>query len=171
MYGLPASLNQTVSAETGSPRSKLAHLDVAGLFTFTLSILTLVFLVQSESSSPRENTNVPCILVPVFLAAVIAFFLVEAYWASHPLIPLSILKTPLGGYCAVQILMNAGRFAVSCPPLNHWHPLTYPQLITNTVPYFIRVKHTSDVLASISLILSSLGVCIGGLISGTVIKR
>ncbi|PKY07904.1 putative transporter [Aspergillus campestris IBT 28561] len=155
VYGLPASLNQTVSAEGGSPRSKLAHLDVAGLFTFTLSILTLVFLVQSESSSPGDNSNLPYILLPIFLAAVIAFFLVEAYWAAYPLIPLSILKTPLGGYCAVQIFMNGGRFA----------------LITNTVPYFIRVKHTSDVLASISLILSSLGVCIGGLISGTVIKR
>lgn len=114
VYGLPASLNETVSAESDSPRSKLAHLDVAGLFTFTLSILTLVFLVQSESSTPGDDSNLPYILLPIFLAAVIAFFLVEAYWAAYPLIPLSILKTPLGGYCAVQILMNGGRFAVSC---------------------------------------------------------
>lgn len=49
--------------------------------------------------------------------------------------------------------------------------LTPTQFLSNLVPYFIRVKKTGDFLASLSLVVVAIGVAIGGVACGLVIKQ
>lgn len=48
--------------------------------------------------------------------------------------------------------------------------LTRTQFLSNLVPYFIRVTNTSNLLASLSLVVVAMGVAIGGVVCGLVIK-
>lgn len=45
------------------------------------------------------------------------------------------------------------------------------QFYSNLVPYFIRTQNTSDFVASLALVISALGVALGGIVCGLVIKR
>ncbi len=49
--------------------------------------------------------------------------------------------------------------------------LTSVQLVSNLVPYFIRVENTSDFLASLCHVVLAIGVSIGGVACGLVIKQ
>ncbi|GAB1205333.1 hypothetical protein APSETT445_004007 [Aspergillus pseudonomiae] len=44
-------------------------------------------------------------------------------------------------------------------------------LSSNMVPYFIRVGKATDILASLTYVVTAVGVSIGGLIAGAIIKR
>ena len=39
------------------------------------------------------------------------------------------------------------------------------------VPYFVRVEKVTDFLASFTYVVTAVGVSVGGLISGAIIKR
>ncbi|GAB1195680.1 hypothetical protein APSETT444_004942 [Aspergillus pseudonomiae] len=157
LYGLPSSLNSTKTrdADEGTSRRSIMGLDFAGLVSFSVTILLLLLLMQ-ELSAPSDRFQIPLtILAPAVCAGVILFIVIEAYWARTPLIPLHLLKTSLGGFCLNQILMMSSRSG----------------LMSNLAPYLIRVKGASSSLAASAFVLAAVGVSIGALIAGKVIKR
>ncbi|PYH97108.1 putative transporter, partial [Aspergillus ellipticus CBS 707.79] len=127
-------------------------LDFPGIITFSITILLLLFLLHDMGIPEPEWIIVPALTLP-FLFSV--FLLIEIYWAQRPLIPVDLMCKPLGAYCLVQFLLFTGRNA----------------LISSLVPYFIRVENTTNLIASLSFVLTSLGVSAGGLLSGYIIKR
>ena len=114
VYGLPSSLNirEVEEDHENAPPTKLSEIDFAGLFFLALSTVILLFLLQDASVTTEDHSHLMALLVPSLVAAVGVFLLVEAYWASRPLIPLNLVAGPLGGYSAGQVLMNTARMAV-----------------------------------------------------------
>ncbi|KAE8362456.1 major facilitator superfamily domain-containing protein [Aspergillus caelatus] len=154
-YGLPSSLNQSkTDSVEGNSQSRASDLDYGGIVSFATAIVILLFLIQS-SSTTYEQSRLPYVLTPAFAIAVAVFILTEAYWARKPLIPLSLVKGSLGGYCIGQLMLITGRSALS----------------SNMVPYFVRVEKATGFLASFTYVVTAVGVSVGGLISGAIIKR
>ncbi|KAE8391853.1 major facilitator superfamily domain-containing protein [Aspergillus alliaceus] len=149
-YGLPASLNQNKA----DSNHRASDLDFGGILSFATAVVILLFLIQSSSTTYAQQL-LPCILGLALAIAAAIFLLVEAYWAKKPLIPLHLVKSSLGGYFMGQLLLITGRSALS----------------SNMVPYFIRVEKATDFLASFTYIVTAVGVSVGGLISGAIIKR
>lgn len=115
-HGFPSASN---SADTGGDaneertvRSTISQLDIGGLFSLSATILLLIFIVQNLSAADESVAQLT-ILVPAFFAAAMLFVATEAYWARSPLIPLHLLKTPLGGYGVNQVLVMFSRSGVS----------------------------------------------------------
>lgn len=171
-YGLPSSLNDRDIEENqpNAPPSKLSEVDFVGLFFLALSTVILLFVLQDASVTTEDHPHLTSFLVPSLFAAIVVFILVEAYWASKPLIPLNFMVGPLGGYSAGQVLMNTARMGVSTDSSFEESPLT-SQLVSNLVPYFIRVDRASNVFASSTYVVSAAGVSIGGVVAGRIIKR
>lgn len=112
-YGLPSSLNQSkTDSDQNNSQSRAPDLDYGGIISFATAIVILLFLIQS-SSTTYETSSLPYVLTPAFAIAVAAFVLTEAYWARKPLIPLSLVKGSLRGYCVGQLMLITGRSAVS----------------------------------------------------------
>ncbi|KAE8139416.1 major facilitator superfamily domain-containing protein [Aspergillus pseudotamarii] len=157
LYGLPSSLNPTKTgdADEGNARRSIAGLDFAGLVSLSITTILLLFLMQ-ELGAPPDSFQIPLsILVPAFCTAAMLFLVIEAYWARTPLIPLHLMKTSLGGFCLNQIMLMSGRSG----------------LMSNLAPYLIRVKGATSSLAASAFVLAAVGVSIGALIAGKVIKR
>ncbi|OGM45292.1 hypothetical protein ABOM_006399 [Aspergillus bombycis] len=110
LYRFPSSLNSTKTgaADEGNSQHSIMGLDLAGLVSFSVTVL-LLFLMQ-ELSAPSDGFQIPLtILASAVCVAVILFIVIEAYWARTPLIPLQLMKTSLGGLCLNQILMMSSR--------------------------------------------------------------
>ncbi|KAF7589497.1 hypothetical protein BBP40_004204 [Aspergillus hancockii] len=153
-YCLPSSLNRSEVDTQAGARSRLSELDFGGIISFAIAVIILLFLIQS-SYMTDDQPRLLYLLMPALAIAVAVFLIVEAYWAKNPFIPLSLVKTSLGGYYLGQLLLITGRSALS----------------SNLVPYFIRVQKASDVLTSFTYVVTAVGVSVGGLISGAIIKR
>ncbi|PLB51326.1 MFS transporter [Aspergillus steynii IBT 23096] len=156
-YGLPSSLNirEVEEDHENAPPTKLSEVDFTGLFFLALSTVILLFLLQDASVTTEDHSHLMTLLVPSLVAAVGVFLFVEAYCACRPLIPLNLVAGSLGGYSAGQVLMNTARMAV----------------VSNLVPYFVRVDQASNVFASSTYVISASGVSIGGVVAGAIIKR
>ncbi|KAE8376791.1 major facilitator superfamily domain-containing protein [Aspergillus bertholletiae] len=157
LYGLPPSLNSTKTgdADDGDTQHSIMDLDFAGLVSFSVTTFLLFCLIQELSVTPNSPEIPLTILVPVFCAAAILFIVIEAYWARTPLIQLRLMKTSLGGFCLNRIMMSSGRLG----------------LISNLAPYLIRVKGATSLLAALAFVLAAIGVPIGALIAGKIIKK
>ncbi|KDE85424.1 putative transporter [Aspergillus oryzae 100-8] len=156
LYGLPSSSNSTKTGDAGggNARHSIMRLDFAGLASFSVTTVLLLLLMQ-ELSAPPESLQIPLtILITAFCATVLLLIVVEAYWARTPLIPLHLMKTSLGGFCLNQIMMMSSRSG----------------LMSNLASYLIRVKGATSSLAASAFVLGAVGVSIGALIAGKVIK-
>ncbi|KAK1147202.1 hypothetical protein N8T08_001941 [Aspergillus melleus] len=157
IHGLPPSLNNREVEEDheNAPPTKLSEVDFGGLFFLALATVILLFILQDASVTTEDHSHLITLLLPSLVVAVTIFILVEAFWARRPLIPLNLMIGSLGGYSAGQVLMNAARMA----------------LVSNLVPYFIRVDDAGNVFASSTYVISSVGISIGGVVAGAIIKR
>ncbi|ODM23071.1 hypothetical protein SI65_00660 [Aspergillus cristatus] len=157
-YGFPSASGSTENSgdanEERTARSIISQLDIGGLFSLSAIILLLLLIVQNLSAADDSAAGLT-ILVPAFFAAVLLFIATEGYWARNPLIPLHLLKTSLGGYGVNQVLILFSRSG----------------LMSNLAPYLIRVENAPDSYASSAYVLAAVGVSIGGLIAGAIIKR
>ncbi|PWY90955.1 MFS general substrate transporter, partial [Aspergillus heteromorphus CBS 117.55] len=151
-YLLPNLRKRTLCRDSTPSRCRIFDLDFLGIITFSITIILLLFLLHTVGIPEQNWIVVPALTLPFTLSLLI---LIEVYWAERPLIPIDLMGKPLGAYCLVQFLLFTGRNA----------------LVSSLVPYFIRVENTSDLIASLSFVLTSLGVSAGGLISGYIIKR
>ncbi|KAF9884866.1 hypothetical protein FE257_000933 [Aspergillus nanangensis] len=158
---LPASTERTretveIDQTTGgsSRRARLSDIDYAGIVLLSSTVLLLLFLLQVIGSrEPHPSTVV--YLSAAFLLSGVLLVLFETYGTIKPLIPMALLKQALGAHCLVQVVLNAGRFA----------------LVSNIMPYFIRVDNASSFEASLAYLPMAIGTSIGGIVSGLVIKR
>ncbi|OJJ08570.1 hypothetical protein ASPVEDRAFT_89781 [Aspergillus versicolor CBS 583.65] len=158
---LPSFLNDTLIDEaedradqTEHRRSPVWDLDFSGIFTFSGTILALLFFLQ-ELGTLNEDTVLRTALLGLgFVAGCILFVTLELFWAEKPLIPIRIYSSGISAHFLLQVLLLGGRYA----------------FLSNLVPYFIRVTNTSNLLASLSLVVVAIGVAIGGVVCGLVIK-
>lgn len=114
VYGLPASLNQTEQEnETENQKpSRLCEIDFCGLFTFSTTILSLLFVLQTLGMREEDQLVPTWSLALGFVISAMVFIFTEVYFAKKPLVPMNLLLQDLGGYCMVQWLLFAGRTAV-----------------------------------------------------------
>ncbi|KAL5337486.1 major facilitator superfamily domain-containing protein [Aspergillus crustosus] len=159
-YRLPSSINKSKAREDDqdpetSRHSVLWDLDYAGIITFSGTILIMLFLIRALGA-PTEDTDYEILILAfAFVAGCLLFVVIELFWARKPLIPVRMVSQSIGAYWVLQVLLLSSRFA----------------LVSNIVPYLIRAENTSDFMASIWLVVTSVGVSMGGVFSGLVIKR
>ncbi|KAI9932635.1 hypothetical protein MW887_008883 [Aspergillus wentii] len=151
-FGLPSSLNER-KADEKEDESILSKIDIAGIITFAATVMSFLALVYQTGTDTNQGLFI--LSIGAFIISLIAFLLVEFFWAKKPLIPLNLIKGEFGGFCLVQVLLYSGRFA----------------LIPQLVPYFVRVENMSDVLASSFLVASSVGIAAGAMMAGYIIRR
>ncbi|KAL4771045.1 major facilitator superfamily domain-containing protein [Aspergillus nidulans var. acristatus] len=162
VYRLPSYLNETEpkgeSAEEPAPASRppgIRDLDFAGLFTFAGTVLLLLFLLRALGAQNKSMFFQTSLLAFAFICGCTVFIVIELFWTPKPLVPIRLFSEPIGVYFLCQTLLMAGRFS----------------FYSNLVPYLIRTQNTSDFVASLALVISSLGVAVGGIVCGLVIKR
>jgi MFS family permease len=132
------------SSEDRSTLKRLSRLDYLGAVTLTASIVLLLYAL----SSPKE---IP--LLPIFLSALvlITFVLNELYFATDPIIPVSLLKSRgLLFTCLGTVGYMMAR----------WSVLFY------TPTYAIAVRQWSPATAGAILVPTNGGFAIGGLLVG-----
>lgn len=73
------------------------QLDVTGIVAFAL--MTLAFLMLLDLGARADGWDDPLVIISFagFLLFGILFMLIEAYWATTPIIPLRLLKNPRVG--------------------------------------------------------------------------
>lgn len=116
---LPSFLNDTLvdeaedrDDETKSRRSPVWELDFAGIFTFSGTILILLFFLEALGMLNEENVLQTALLGLAFVSGCIIFILIELFWAEKPLIPIRILSIGIGAHFLLQVLLLGGRSAV-----------------------------------------------------------
>ncbi|KAL4864077.1 hypothetical protein BDV12DRAFT_17020 [Aspergillus spectabilis] len=159
-HRLPSSVNNSRKQHdnvniTSSRHLTLRDLDFSGLITFSGTILTMLFLIQALGAQNEDMFFQVSLLSFAFVSGCLLFIAIELFWARKPLIPVHMLFQNIGAYWALQVLLLCSRFA----------------FVSSLVPYFIRAENTSDFVASIWLVVTSIGVLMGGIISGVVIKH
>ncbi|KAL5045018.1 hypothetical protein BDW71DRAFT_198472 [Aspergillus fruticulosus] len=162
VHRLPSYLNETETigdtTEEPAPPTRppgIRDLDFAGLFTFAGTVLLLLFLLRALGAQNEGMFFQTSLLAFSFLCGCIIYILIELFWAPKPLVPLRLFTQGIGIYFLFQTLLMGGRFAV----------------YSNLVPYFIRTQNTSDFVASLALVVNAVGVAVGGIVCGLVIKR
>ncbi|KAL2810303.1 major facilitator superfamily domain-containing protein [Aspergillus granulosus] len=159
-YRLPSSVNDARLEDdpleaVPSRRSPLRDFDFGGIASFSTTVLALLFLLRAIGARDESMALQICLLAIPFVTGGTIFIATELLWARKPLIPLRHLSLSLAGYFILQILLLGGRWP----------------LVTNLTPYFIRVRHASDLVASAAYVVVAVGVSIGGIISGLIIKH
>ncbi|RAL10280.1 MFS general substrate transporter, partial [Aspergillus homomorphus CBS 101889] len=155
-YLLPELRPKTFCRDNESPfLSRVCSFDFLGIISFTVSVILLLVVLHTTGMQKSDRPDWAYIALIGLILAITLFILTEVYWAKNPLLPTDLTRKSLGGYCSVQFLLFAGRNA----------------LVSSLIPYFIRTANTSDLIASLSFVLTSLGVSAGGLVSGYLIKR
>ena len=79
----------------------------------------MAFLVLLDLGVRIGTTKHPLVISSAvgFVVFGVAFILIEAYWATQPIIPLSLIKKRAVGFqYLVQILNMSAQFSVSPPP-------------------------------------------------------
>ncbi|KAL3462109.1 major facilitator superfamily domain-containing protein [Aspergillus heterothallicus] len=159
-YRLPASVNDAQIEDdpldaTPSRRSPMRELDFVGIATFSSTVLALLFLLHAIGARDESMVLQVFLLSVAFVVAGSLFVATELVWAQKPLIPLRQISPSLAGYFVLQVLLLGGRWP----------------LVTNLTPYLIRVTKASDFLASTAYVAVAMGISIGGIISGLIIKH
>ncbi|OAP64614.1 hypothetical protein AYL99_00586 [Fonsecaea erecta] len=143
-FAIPKPKKTTSEEEVEeSLAKKLSQIDYLGV----LSIIAAVVLLLYSLSSPRIKIT-PIVLS---LASFILFLLVEATWASQPIVPVSVLRSRgniLTGVATVGI-MSA-----------RWGVLFY------TPTYVLTLRGWPQTQAGLTLIPTNLGFGLGGLLAG-----
>ncbi|KAL3477082.1 major facilitator superfamily domain-containing protein [Aspergillus californicus] len=162
LHLLPSALNNTeVQDDCGrtdeegeavlpSKRSPIRDLDVAGLFAFAATVLTLLFLLRAVGAQNETMFRQISLLALLFVSGCSIFLTIELYWARKPLIPVRLFTQSIGAWFGVETFVLGGRFAVSTSTQLMVTTLKFSQLVSNLVPYFIRAEHATDFVASLS---------------------
>ncbi|KAL8951564.1 MAG: hypothetical protein Q9222_002474 [Ikaeria aurantiellina] len=150
------ALSQSLPSATDSPSQpkKKRQVDVLGLLTFGITMAS--FLVLVDRGSKDQPLPVVVTLAVMTAAFATAFLLIESYWATAPLIPLSLLKQGGAGfYFAVQILLLVAHFG----------------MLTNLAPYFTHTENATNTVAALHFLPAPFGNAIGALVGGRLINK
>ncbi|KAJ0416982.1 major facilitator superfamily domain-containing protein [Aspergillus carlsbadensis] len=159
-YRLPASVNDATLEDdpldaVPTRRSPLRDLDYVGILSFSGTLLALLFLLRAIGARDENMALQVSLLTIAFVVGAVLFIATELLWAPKPLIPLRQISPGLAGYFVIQVLLLGGRWP----------------LVTNLTPYLIRVTRASDFVASTAYVVVALGISVGGILSGVIIKH
>ncbi|KAF7585769.1 hypothetical protein BBP40_010142 [Aspergillus hancockii] len=135
------------AAQEDATDSNTSRFDYGGLLSFILA-MALFFTTLQALSSITYSSQLP-LLIPATAVSIITFIVIEAYWAGRPLIPLALFRTSIGAYLANQVMLTGCHSA----------------LLSNLVPYLIRVEDRTNLFASSAFIVAATGVSGGSLLA------
>ncbi|MCJ1224315.1 hypothetical protein MMC12_000960 [Toensbergia leucococca] len=137
-----------------SGKSKLSRVDFLGAFTLTSTLLLLlVGLNLGGNVVPWSHPLIPSTLA-LSAAGLCAFAWVECRWAAEPVIPL-------------ELMLNR-TVAAAC--LNNWFTMMVVFAVLFYSPIWFQVRGLSTTAAGVRLIPHSIGVSIGSLLAGYIMK-
>ncbi|KAI2818571.1 hypothetical protein CBS115989_5055 [Aspergillus niger] len=143
----------TPAAET-SNIEKLKRLDYFGIFSFAAAVFTLLLALTAAGTIDRKLSTVYALLGMCTLATVV-FICHECLWAAKPLVPLRLVTKGVGQYWLVQVVLFSGRCGVT----------------TTITQYLTQVRQMQEEGATLFLVLSTMALAVGSIISGFSIKR
>lgn len=162
-WKLPSEFEHDVAREnstvktTGHPTlSKLRRIDFPGAFLIAISMVALLLALNFASKRLQLFDPLVVSLILLWISSSLLFLLVEARYASEPIIPLRLLleRDVLTAYLVIGFLM-AGSMSMF-----------------SSVPLCFRVtERASNSVASAHLLPSIVGNAIGSLLTGWIIKR
>ncbi|TAQ83729.1 hypothetical protein B7494_g7949 [Chlorociboria aeruginascens] len=129
--------------------------DFPGAITLAIGISSLLTVIDLQNRLSWEH---PLILGITIIGGVsiLVFLALESYPGNRELlIPLRLLKTEIGAFCAGQLLIVG-----SCHGF-----------VSQIAPYFANTQGASDAEAGGQTVPSSIGNAIGNLIAGQIIKK
>ncbi|QIW97089.1 hypothetical protein AMS68_002607 [Peltaster fructicola] len=142
-FSIPKDLGMSKQS-TKSIGWQLARLDYFGAIALTASIVLLLY-----AASALEK--IPVLPLALSLVTLTAFVLIELYWASDPIIPVSLLTSRgLLLSCLAQIGYMMAR----------WSVLFY------SPAYTIALRSWSPAVAGMMLIPTNTGFALGGILAG-----
>ncbi|KAK3687961.1 major facilitator superfamily domain-containing protein [Podospora appendiculata] len=139
-------------------RSKLKRIDFSGSVSLGLANISLLLFLDRVQRSPKDLLKSLSAIFPLstWVALLLAFIAVEAFWAREPILPLRLLarRNVISAY-SIQFLQTAAQMA----------------LYTSIPLYFRVTMGDSGTVVGVRLMFITLGTIAGGLISGFIIKR
>jgi MFS family permease len=151
---LPSNSREYVEDET--QQSKLARIDFMGAIFMTLSILGL--LLPLEVGGEQVPWSSPIIAV-LFVAAIVfglLFLATEAWVVKEPIIPLILLRQR-------DVVVSSFIMLLQCS--------AQTSLMFAVPLYFQVTSNISNGIAGAHLVPAVVGNALGGIISGTIIRR
>ncbi|TVY18331.1 Vacuolar membrane amino acid uptake transporter fnx2 [Lachnellula arida] len=139
-----------------SPWKKLKRIDFVGSAFLSVSIIACLLALNFFSNAESWSSLVPIILAVVAILLMIAFCLVEKFWAKEPIFPLQLLTKldTCTSYVILACQMAAQLGMMSSVPL-----------------YFQVTKRAKSGEAGAYLVPAVVGNTVGGLITGAYINR
>ncbi|PYI10636.1 MFS transporter [Aspergillus sclerotiicarbonarius CBS 121057] len=140
-------------AET-SNMEKIKRLDYFGIASFAAAVVTLLLALTAAGTVDGKSSTVYALLgVCAFTTVVFACH--ECLWATKPLVPLRLITQGVGQYWLVQVVLFSGRNGV----------------IATITQYMTQVKKVPEEKATLFLVLCTMALAGGSIISGFSIKR
>ncbi|PWY69497.1 MFS transporter [Aspergillus heteromorphus CBS 117.55] len=148
----------TKQAESTVPElsavNKFKRLDFFGIASFAAAIFTLLLSLTTAGMVDGKLSHV-YILLGVCIFSTVVFACHEVLWAKKPLMPLRLVTQGVGQYWLVQVVLFSGRNAV----------------VATITQYMAQVKKVPEATGSTFLVLCTMGLATGSIISGLSIKR
>lgn len=111
IHQMPSSLNKPKNSGDAQ-RPKAIRIDYVGIINFAITVLLLLFTIHNLELGSIRQSRTFYIIGSAFLSSTAVFLMVEIFLSKTPLIPLDLIKTSFGAYCASQLLITMGRTAV-----------------------------------------------------------
>ncbi|PWY77266.1 MFS transporter [Aspergillus sclerotioniger CBS 115572] len=145
--------SSTTVAET-SNIEKVKRLDYFGIANFAAAVVTLLLALTAAGTVDAKTSTVYALLGVCAMATVV-FAYHECLWATKPLVPLRLITQGIGQYWLVQVILFSGRNGV----------------IATITQYMTQVKKMPEERATFFLVLCTMALAGGSIISGFSIKR
>ncbi|KAL8731087.1 MAG: hypothetical protein Q9166_003615, partial [cf. Caloplaca sp. 2 TL-2023] len=130
--------------------------DVLGLMAFAITMASFLMLLDLGSKEVHFANPKTIVLVVACAISAIMFVLIEAYWATNPMISLSLLRHKgQGSYFAIQVLLLIAQFT----------------MVSNLASYFARTEDATNSVAALHITPAPVGNAIGSLLGGKLISR
>ncbi|KAI9798956.1 MAG: hypothetical protein M1833_004309 [Piccolia ochrophora] len=137
-------------------RSKLERVDFFGSITLAASVVAFLLAVNftGKSLNPLEPLTLGLFVAWATLS--VSFFLIEAYWAREPIVPLGLLAQP---GIIISYIMIGLQVAAQM------------SMVSSVAIYFRITEKATNAEAGLRLMPSVAGNAAGGLLTGLVIRR
>ncbi|KFY33213.1 hypothetical protein V494_07823 [Pseudogymnoascus sp. VKM F-4513 (FW-928)] len=129
--------------------------DFAGAITLAVSISSLLAVIDLQGSLSWKHPLIQGLVV-VGVLSTVAFLAFETFPGNRELLmPLKLLKTEIGAFCAGQMLLVASGYG----------------FVSQIAPYFANTQGASDAEGGGRTAPFSIGNAVGALVAGQIIKR
>jgi len=104
------------------PKSSLLAFDFPGALSLAIAVTSLLVTIDLKTSLAWSHVLVQAALIAELLSLLV-FFIIETHTGKRkPLIPLWLFRTEVSAFCAGQILILGGHYAV-CTASKMWASL------------------------------------------------